>query len=593
MNDVNDTNGPEQVEPSLPENPPPPARHGYRKWILLAGAVLLTGIVIAGALWNFSPASQQKAEAEKAPARDIYYCPMHTNYKSDKPGNCPICSMKLVKLEGPATEQQNAAGSAPAGSSPTAAISGAPGSTDSMPSQSGGGAAGPDRIFIAPEQQQLIGVRTEAAGVMPLTREIRAAGKVTINEKQIAHIHTKVSGFIEDVFVNFVGQQVKRGDPLFTIYSPDLVSTQEEYLIALRSRGTLKESSFNWVSNASQDLVDAARQRLRLWDVTPEEIRSLEREGKVKRALTIYSPVSGTVTEREAFHHGRAVTPETDLYTIVDLSTVWIVGDVYQYELPFVKVGQTAQIELPYTPEERPLTGRITYISPFADPKTRTVQVRTELSNPGLGLKTDMFVNFKLNIDLGRWLVVPQDAVLDTGIEHYVFVDEGDGYFRPVPVKLGPRSENYFAVERGLKSGDRVVTAANFILDSESRLKGAFANMGRPSEREIKRAPTPASNLRIEVLEPRTAKVGQNPVRISVKDPSGKPITDAEVSINLFMPQMGSMPPMSSDAKLSHTGNGVYEGKIEFQMAWTWQTTITVRRGGQQIGSMRTNITAQ
>lgn len=587
MSNADETNNP--GESGIPEEPTPSARRSYRKWILVTVAIVLAGVVIAATVWNYSPALR-KVQAPKATTNETYYCPMHTTYKSDKPGNCPICSMKLVKLEGPAQQKKNEPA---ATSAPTVADTGHAGPMHSPAALPGAGRTEADRIYISPEQQQLIGVRTEAAGVMPLTREIRAAGKVTVNEKQIAHVHTKVSGFIEDVFVNFVGQQVKKGDPLFTIYSPDLVSTQEEYLIALRGRGTLKESSFYWVSKASQDLVDAARQRLRLWDVTPEEIHALEREGKVKRALTVYSPVSGTVTEREAFHHGRAVTPETDLYTIVDLSTVWISGDVYQYELPFVKVGQTAQIELPYTPEQRPLTGRITFISPFADPKTRTVQVRTEFSNPGLGLKPDMFVNFKLSIDLGRWLVVPQDAVLDTGIEHYVFVDEGDGYFRPMAVKLGPRSGNYFAIERGIKSGDRVVTAANFILDSESRLKGAFANMGRPSEREIKQTATPAINLKIEILEPKTAKVGHNPVRISVKDASGKPLTDAEVSMNLFMPQMGSMPPMSSDAKLSHTGNGIYEGKIEFQMAWTWQTTITVRRGSQQVGSIRTSITAR
>ena len=385
---------------------------------------------------------------------------------------------------------------------------------------------------------------------------------------------------------------MKRGEPLFTIYSPDLVSTQEEYLLALRSRNTLKDSTFQWVSSGSKSLLEAARQRLRLWDITDEEIEQLEKEGKVKRTLPIHSPVSGIVTERAAYHHGRFVTPEMDLYMIVDLSTVWVVGEVYEYELPFVKVGQTADIEFPYASSQKALRGKIHFVYPYLDPKTCTAQVRMEFSNPNLALKPDTFVNLKLKVDLGRQLVVPEDTVLNTGTEQYVFVDKGDGHFEPRLVKLGAEASGYYAIESGLKPDERVVTAANFILDSESRLKGVFANLVSPEKKELGGAP-PTQNLKIDILEPKVAKVGVNSIRLAVKDPSGNPITDAEVEITLFMPQMGSMAPMTSKAKLNHLGNGEYGGSVEIQMAWSWQTTVSVRKEGRLLGSFQTTLTAR
>src|SRR5438093_11752685 len=337
------------------------------------------------------------------------------------------------------------------------------------------------QIYIAPERQQLIGVKTASAEMKSITKEIRTVGRVAYDETKITHIHTKVSGFIEDVFADYVGKTVKAGEPLFTIYSPDLVATQQEYLLALKSNALLKDSAFPWVSSGSTNLLEAARQRLLLWDITPAEIQALEQRGVVQRALTIQSHVSGVVTERQAYHHGRYVTPEMDLYTIVDLSSVWVLGQVNESDLPSVKVGQTVQIELPYSSTVNRRQGRIVFISPTLDPKTRAAEVRVEFPNPDLTFKPDMFVNFKLSVPLGRQLTIPADALLDTGTLQYVFVDRGQGYFEPRMVKVGARTENVVAIEDGLKAGDQVVTAANFILDSESRLKGAFANMGEPS----------------------------------------------------------------------------------------------------------------
>lgn len=452
-------------------------------------------------------------------------------------------------------------------------------------------------IFVPPEKQQLIGMRSVAAEMGTLTKEIRIAGKVGYDETRLTHIHSKVSGYIEEVFADSVGKPVRAGDPLFTIYSPDLVATERDYLLALRSRDLLRESTLPSASIGAENLIAAAKERLRLWDVTEQEIQSLDREGAVKRAIAFYSPVNGVVMERAAYHHGTFVDPSKDLFTIVDLSHVWVLGDVYEMDLPFVRAGQAAAIELPYsgggrTLRGRTLHGRIDFIYPFLDPKSRTVQIRLEFPNPDLTLKPEMFVNITLTALLGRQLLVPQDAVMDTGTEQYVFIDKGDGYVQPRQVKMSVEAGDKAGIEQGLKPGERVITAANFIVDSESRLKGAFAELGAPSQ-PPKSAPGAAQAISVEVLEPKTAKTGMNSIRLLVKDASGKPIAGAQVQVALLMPQMGSMPSMSSQATLAEAGNGIYSGQIEFQMAWTWQATVTVRKGGNAIGTARTNITAR
>jgi len=479
---------------------------------------------------------------------------------------------------------------------------GAKGKTQDMPGmpgmkmgaeQSGSGAT-ENAIFVPPEKQQMIGMRSVAAVAKPLVKDIRIVGKVSYDETKVTHIHTKVSGYIEQVFADSVGKPVRAGDPLFTIYSPDLVATQQEYLLALKSRKVLKDSAFPWVANGSENLLDAARSRLRLWDVSEEEIQRLEKEGVVKRAIEVYSPVNGIVTERKAYHHGTFVNPEMDLFMIVDLSQVWVLGEVYESELQYVKVGQQAEVDFPYSSTTKSLHGHVDYVYPYLDAKTRTAQVRLEFANPGLALKPDMFTNILLHINLGTQLVVPQDAVLNTGTEQYVFIDKGQGYVEPRLVQLGPAAGDNYGIEKGLKAGDKVVTAANFLVDAESRLKGAFANMGKPSAPPAGagQAAT-AQNLNVEILEPKQAKVGGNPVRVAVHDASGKPVEGAQVEIRLFMPQMGNMAPMSSKGDLQSSGGGQYTGTVDVPMAWTWQTTITVKRGDQVIGTKQLNITAR
>jgi RND family efflux transporter MFP subunit len=552
-----------------------------RKTLLVAAALLAAvglGIYLG---WNqicrIWMGKAQSANTSQAQG-DVYYCPMHPDFKSNKPDNCPVCSMKLVKLE------------KPGGSDGKQAMQGMPG-MDMKSGDEGRAAPGANTIFIDPQRQQLISVRSEPVAMRPLVKEIRAVGKVAYDETKVTHIHTKISGYIEQVFVDYVGKVVKAGDPLFTIYSPDLVATQEEYLLSLRAQRQFAASSFAGVAARTNSLLEAARRRLELWDITPAQISAIEREGKARRDLTIYSPVGGVVTERAAYHHGRFVNPEMDIYTIVDLSTVWINGEVYEYELPFVKAGLNAEIEFPYDGGKRTLRGKVAYVYPYLEEKTRTAKIRFAFTNPNFVLKPDMFVNVKLKINLGNKLVVPEDAVLDTGTEQYVFVDKGNGYFEPRVVKLGPEAGGYYAIESGLKAGERVVTAANFIIDSESRLKGAFANMGKPGEGAKGSAAQTA--LKIELVEPKAAKVGQNAVRLTVKDAQGNPVTDAEVEVTLFMPQMGSMPPMTAKATLKSVGAGEYAGTIDIPMAWSWQTTVTVKKEGKSLGSMQTTITAR
>jgi membrane fusion protein, copper/silver efflux system len=549
-----------------------PRSHRTRTLLLIflfgiSSAALIYFIKHGKAAW---PAPSGKNE--RAEEKSDYYCPMHPSYHSDKPGNCPVCAMKLVKLEKPTGNEPKAPAQPMAGMSMGAPEQGA--------------------VYIAPQKQQLIGMRSVAAAVRPLAKEIRSVGKVAYDETRVTHIHTKVSGYIEEVYANYIGKPVRRGEPLFTIYSPDLVSTQQEYLLALKSRTVLSKSSFPEIARGSDNLVAAARERLRLWDITEDEIKRLEQEGTVKRAIAVYSPVSGIVTARAAYHHGTFVDPEMELFTIIDLSEVWVLGEIYEYELPFVRVGQLAEVSFPYAVPAKTLHGKVSFISPFVDPKTRTSQVRIEFSNPGLELKPDSFANVVLHANLGSLLVVPQDAVLNTGTEQYVFLDLGQGYVEPRRVQVGPASGESVAILKGLKPGDRVVTAANFILDAESRLKGAFANMGSATPVPVAQA-GPVQQLSISILEPKQAKVGPNPVRVSVKDFSGKPVEGADVEITLFMPQMGTMAPMTAKANLKPVGGGEYAGTVDVPMAWTWQTTVTVRKGTQVLGSMQTTLTAR
>ena len=333
----------------------------------------------------------------------------------------------------------------------------------------------PGTVQISPERQQLIGVKFGTVEVRPLEKVIRTVGRVDYDEKRIVTISPKIGGWIEDLYVDFTGRFVSKGEPLLTIYSPELVSTQEEYLLALRAKKDLVKSPFPEVAGSGTSLAESAKRRLKLWDISDDQIKALEESGQVKKTLILHSPFSGFVLEKAAYK-GMNVMPGIALYKLADLSVVWLIADIYEYEIPFIRLGQQGTIQFSYIPGET-FTGKAIYISPLLDPNTRTAKVRFELPNPHGKLKPEMFANVEMKIHLGQKLTVPEGAIIDTGLRQLAIVDKGSGYFEPREVKVGAKVENYYEVIKGLKAGERVITSANFLIDSESKLKEALGGM--------------------------------------------------------------------------------------------------------------------
>ena len=334
----------------------------------------------------------------------------------------------------------------------------------------------PGTVQISPERQQLIGVRIGTVEKRLLQKVIRTNGRVEFDEKRLATISPKIGGWIEELYVDFTGAPVKKGAPLLTLYSPELVSTQEEYLAALRARQELAASPYPEVAASGNALVESARRRLRLWDISEEQIRELEQTGQVRKSLTLYSPYGGIVLEKMAFK-GMRVEPGMALYKLADLSVVWLIADIYEYELPLIRLGQQASINLSYLPGEA-FTGKAVFIYPYLDAQTRTARVRFEFANPRGTLKPEMYAGVEITIRLGDKITVPEGAIIDTGIRKVAIVEKGAGYFEPRDVKLGTKAGDYYEVLDGLKVGERVVTSANFLIDSESKLKEAVGGAG-------------------------------------------------------------------------------------------------------------------
>jgi Cu(I)/Ag(I) efflux system membrane fusion protein len=331
-------------------------------------------------------------------------------------------------------------------------------------------------VQISPEKQQLIGVKIGTVEMKPLEKVIRTVGRVDYDEKRIVTVSPKIGGWIEDLFVDFTGKYVMKGEPLLTIYSPELVSTQEEYLIALRAKRDLVKSPFPEVAGSGYSLAESAKRRLKLWDITDDQIRILEETGQPRKTLTLYSPFSGFVLEKAAYN-GMNVMPGIALFKLADLSVVWLYADIYEYELPFIRLGQQASIQLSYIPGEI-FTGKAIYIYPSLNPETRTAKVRFEIPNSQGRLKPEMYANVEIKVHLGQKLAVPEGAIIDTGLRQMAIVDKGSGYFEPREVKVGAKVDDYYEVIKGLKAGERVVTSANFLIDSESKLKEALAGVG-------------------------------------------------------------------------------------------------------------------
>jgi membrane fusion protein, copper/silver efflux system len=425
---------------------------------------LMATALLAGGYFAYRHGNWKMAGVTAEQAKVRYHCPMHPTYISDQPGDCPICGMKLVPIEPPASPDPHA------GHKPTA-----PGDSPGQITAAEPTVSGYAPVTIPQDRIQIMGITLAEARRMELGQSIRTFGKVAYDETRIHHVHTKFEGYIEALYANFVGQFVKKGQPLFSIYSPELYATQNEYLLALRAREQMpplsKDAAFPAAGDV--DLVAAARQRLSLWDIGDNDIRELERTRKPIRALTIFSPVSGYVTEKTAFQGLKAI-PGDNLYDIVDLSTVWVLADIYEASLPFVRLGQPASISLAYQPGKT-WRGRVTFINPSVDPTTRTVKARLEFANPANELKPDMYADVVIGGTRGIGIAVPESAVIATGERNIVFVAKGNGTFEPREVIVGAQVRNLYEIKQGVSEGESVVTGANFLLDSESKLKASLS----------------------------------------------------------------------------------------------------------------------
>jgi RND family efflux transporter MFP subunit len=441
-------------------------------------------------------------------------------------------------------------------------------------------------VQLSSEQMQSIGVKTGIVEYKQLSDDIRATGTVDIDERLVSYVQVRFPGYIRKVFANASYQYVKKGEPLFTIYSPDLVATQQEYILARQNQQAMSGSTVDGVAAGATSLSTAAEQRLQQWDIPESEIAKLKETGKAISDLTINSPVSGYITERNALPNMYA-EPSTRLYTVADLSRVWVNAQVFQNDIGRVKPGDNAAITVDAYPN-RTFSGRIEDILPQVDMTTRTVNVRLAVTNPGLKLKPGMFVNVNLQSTLGRQLVVPASAVFQTGTRQLVFVDHGNGSLEPKDVVPGPRVGDDFVVLKGLKVRQQIVTSANFLLDSESQLQAA-AGAGNA-------APQHASSVNVDfTTDPNPARKGANTFHVKLTSANGAPVSGADVTVTFFMPSMPAMGmgAMNVSTRLTQKSDGLYEGQGNLGSGGTWQVTITVRQNGQTIATKQLRVNAE
>lgn len=438
--------------------------------------------------WYGKPGGEAPASSKDG-RRILYWVdPMHPAYKSDKPGIAPDCGMQLEPVYAgeaaphpPGAERRILYYRDPEDHSYTSDKPGLNPETGNElePVYEETPGRPPNAFQISPERQQMIGVRYGTAEVSTTSDSFRTVGRVTIDETRIARVHTRVDGWIDKVFVDFTGKEVRKGQALLTLYSPELLASQREYLLALRAKNVLRTATLPSAIEQSETLLEASRRRLELWDMSPEQIDEVARTGQPLTHVTIEAPVTGHVLSRNAFP-GQRISPENELYVIADLSRVWIMADVFEFDAPNVRLGQHALVRLPYNSGARTFHATVTYIQPQLEAETRTLKVRLETANPGLVLKPDMYVDVDFHMPRRERLMVPAEAVLDTGLRKTVFVDLGNGYLEPREVETGERAGDLIVIRSGLKPGERIVVSGNFLIDSEAQLKSAIGNMGAP-----------------------------------------------------------------------------------------------------------------
>jgi RND family efflux transporter MFP subunit len=445
-------------------------------------------------------------------------------------------------------------------------------------------------VQLSPERLQSIGVRTGRVESRTVDDEIRVFGNVAIDETRLSTVQVRYSGYIEKVFADATYQYLRKGQPLFTIYSPDLAATEREYLVAKQNQQRVAQSTIPGVTEGAASLLAAASERLKQWGVPQREIARLESTGEIQQELQVDSPVSGYITERNALPN-LTVQPETRLYSVADLSTVWVLAEVFQNDLGRIKVGDRASLTVDSYPG-RTFEGRVNFIYPQVDMTTRTARARLVFSNPGLKLTPGMFVNVTLRVAMGKQLVIPATGVLQSGTRQIVFVSRGDGYIEPREVQLSSRAGDDFIVLKGVKAGEEIVTSANFLIDSESQLQAALGTLVPPPPGAgAMNAPQARAEL---TTEPDPPRKGGNTFRVKLTDANGAPISGAEVSVTFSMPAMPAMgmAAMRTQVSLTEKSSGLYEGPGKFDSGGTWRVTILAKKNGQIVASKQLSVNA-
>jgi len=446
-------------------------------------------------------------------------------------------------------------------------------------------------IQLSPQRMQSIGVQIGEVKYRPVNDEIRFYGNVQADERRLAYVQTRFAGWIRKLYVDATGDFVRKGQPLFTIYSPELVATEREYLIAKKNQADLQQSSVTGVASGATSLFSATRDRLLQWEIPASEIAKLDATGKVITDLTINSPVSGYITEKNALPN-MYVQPEMHLYTVSDLSDVWVLAQVFQNDAGKIKPGDRAEVTVDAYPG-RVFTGRVDYLLPQVDTTTRTLPVRLVIPNPGLKLRPGMYVNVRLRLPLGKQLVVPGSAVFHSGTRNLVFAYRGDGNIEPREVDLGSRVGEQQIVAKGVHAGEQIVISANFLIDSEAQLQAAAGAFVPPppgagaAAAAAMNAPAQKQATVELTTDPSPPHKGSNTVRVKLTSSDGKPITGAQVTVTFFMPAMQEMgmAAMKTVVNASDKGGGLYEGRGDLGSGGTWQVTVTATQNGQVIVS--------
>ena len=445
------------------------------------------------------------------------------------------------------------------------------------------------------------GVQLAKVTTARVTTTVEAVGRVEQPEAQLATVPARVGGRIDKLNVQFTGESIRRGQAVAEIYSPDLVASAEEYRLALQNRDRMHSSSEKDAIENANDLVAASRRRLELWGVSEKQIEAAG-SGTAGLHITIYAPASGSVVERKVTL-GQYVNAGDPLFTVADLSTVWVKADVYEFQLPQIRPGQMVNITSDALPD-KVLHGRVDFIEPEANPQTRTIPVHVHVPNPGMRLRPGMYIRAKFISPSEREsVVVPRSAVLDTGTRKLVYVAKADGVFEAREIQTGMPSEERYPVLAGLKAGDEVVTNGNFLIDSQTRLTGGMTGLFGGSKEYNQKAPVgepgensqkPSAKITFAVQPNPPKGATENMFHVSVVDENGKEVPEAEVTVTFIMPAMPamSMPEMRNSFKLPYV-QGMYMGKGNIPTAGSWNVVVEAKRNGQVIATYRTRLNAE